>query len=451
MAAQPMVCKTDPAVYTASGAGVVTEISAVTISWAELVAAGMGAGDEIVLVLKCGIGHSDFAAHAYLRAARGTTFAGRTDWSNSYCQKESDFAPTDRNHTYQWMERHTLVVNENLYVGLNAVSSGTSRVADLAFWAISVEGLTEGVDFLWADEAHSGDADHTGWETDGAEITVPGDSDDWLILGHSNWLIDSTSADFGSSLYIDGATVCFVEDEGEDAAEIRNVGHIYVHEQNGSATTARVQYRTWSISHDCERTAIFGLRLGVFRDHEVSVGSAIVTCSVLNTWYEAQGVGAYVHGGSGANDLMIVGATYNSTQKGHIPFGRIQVDGSDFPVAGMGVNSSSGSFTSTSLVHAHQIGKASFSPGTLDIDFDVSEDWQTAPPYDEHYLVAFSTELAGAGPGPGPDPEPEPTPTGDPEVRRGLVTMGQILAIHDVDCEWRVLLVEQVVPITEES
>jgi hypothetical protein len=36
-------------------------------------------------------------------------------------------------------------------------------------------------------------------------------------------------------------------------------------------------------------------------------------------------------------------------------------------------------------------------------------------------------------------------------VRRGLVTMGQILAIHDVDCEWRVLLVEQVVPITEES
>lgn len=35
--------------------------------------------------------------------------------------------------------------------------------------------------------------------------------------------------------------------------------------------------------------------------------------------------------------------------------------------------------------------------------------------------------------------------------RRGLITGGQILAIHDVDCEWRILLIEEALPVIEES
>jgi hypothetical protein len=35
--------------------------------------------------------------------------------------------------------------------------------------------------------------------------------------------------------------------------------------------------------------------------------------------------------------------------------------------------------------------------------------------------------------------------------RRGMLCGGQVLAIHDVDCAWRILLIERVVPLIEVS
>jgi len=379
----------------------VEEITDYTVSWADLVAAGFGEGDDVFFVVRLSVGGFDKSEHMKDRMYHGTSFAGATLFDGSESKIEPNVAAGHLLAHYGWITRHTLILDENIYVQRgNDYGTHIQYEDDFSLLVLRLNDLTENTDFLYDVEAHSGNAP-ADYDTSGAAVTVPSGGDDWLIIANTSWFVDDASTFMISALNVGGVHVSEMQWAGEDAYEERT--HLFIHymEAVSSPTEVQVLYRAPSETHDCTRTAVFALRLNRFRDHAGVRSTNAVTHSVVNTFQEVTGLPAYVHGGTGANPLFIFASTKYQTPgdayKG--PAARIQVGGSDWPVSGFA--ESGGAFThdANDKIPLVLFGAKAESAATLDIDFDVLERNDISPNYShvEHILVAFSAALGAGG------------------------------------------------------
>jgi hypothetical protein len=299
------------------------EVSNYTVAWSDLTTAGFAASDDVVMLV-CIKNRNDGANNnTSFQVGLGTTYAGRVDVADSKNIQEPISNTTDRGHQYLWMDRRTLVVNENIYFSL-WTDAGTAY-ADEFFLAVFKIGGTSGLgtnDFGYAEATHSGNAAST-YGTGGASFSTPA-SGDWFLIAMSRWLIDSTSSDWLMAISAGGSDYSEIQSEGEDLANEICSGTLAYRAGLGSSQTCRVRYRTDDgTTHDCDATKIFGIRLDAFQDHWGAHTTNTITHTMTGTYQEFAGNGSYSKGTTGNVLAMALPIhTFNETAKR--PRGRIQ-------------------------------------------------------------------------------------------------------------------------------
>lgn len=373
------------------------EESNYTITYENLTGAGFAAGDDVIIIVGVvhGTGHANVNMH--FQVGFGTTYAGRTDDASSYQGMEGVTTTASTGQQYLWFDRRTLVDGEDIYFSRWSGNGSFEARSDGFFCIVlGLDDLTAN-DFGYADNTPSGDAP-TSYDTSGASFSTPA-AGDWLIFTCGHWLIDSTSADAFMAISAGGTDYSEYQMEGEDSADEWCFGTMAYRASLGSGQTVQARYRTDSASHDCDRTAVFGLRLDAFEDHDGAHNTSTITHSVLNTYQEFAGFGSYVKSSTG--NLIAIGLPIHTinTLAVQFPYGQIQLAGSDWPSSNDQEerNGANGAEDQRGNV---VFGYASVSSGTHDWDFDIAESNSVSPTFncDEQIAAVFSLELGGAGP-----------------------------------------------------
>ena len=107
------------------------ELTNYTVTWADLTGAGFAAGDDVLVGSRAKF---RVALAILIRASAvgfGTTFAGRTEDVSSQWTVEP--VAGDAAAQYQWFDRKTLVVNENIYFSASVLVAGTARYDELVY------------------------------------------------------------------------------------------------------------------------------------------------------------------------------------------------------------------------------------------------------------------------------------------------------------------------------
>lgn len=380
------------------------EVTQHTIAWSDLTAAGFAGGDEVILIGKaCVGGASTTALQANYRASRGTTFAGRTTWTDSALLHEPNKTTAGNGCSWQWIKKHTLVSSENMYLSLNT-NSTTARVDDFVFLVIKLGGAggLSTDDWRYAETTPSGNASTT--YTDGASVTLPGaKNSSWAIFASAHWLIDSTSADLRQKLVVGSDSLCEARYEGENTSEERTYGNLAVAHYIGADTTAKVQYNVDSAStHDCTRTAVFALRLDAFESWTIDSTLLTKTLSALDTYQTLFDTG-FQQRDSTARDVIYVGSARSGAtgDAAKALYGQIREAANEWPAAGSDRAAYTGAGTSDQLAPWWMGKKTGVAQGNYNLNFRVAEDDDVSPTYTvpEAYFFAFVPRLAATSGG----------------------------------------------------
>lgn len=375
------------------------EITNYTINWSDLTGAGFVAGDEVIIITKCSVGGSSATGlNGQFRVSRGTTFAGRTTWTDSASIHEPVSTTSGVGHVHLWVKKHTLVTSENIYFSLQSASTNTARVDDFACWVLSLSALSAN-DWRYAETTPSGDASTT--YTDGASITLPGNMhSSWLVFGCAHWLIDSTTADVLQKLVIGGVDFAEVDYEGENTSEEYTVGNVALIKGVHSDTTAKLQYRAdTATTHDCNRTAVFALRLEAFSCVAYDDSKATITQTAVDTYADRVTVGFHQKHATAKSIITIGAAVFTTGDAAKQSYGRFRADGADFPSATWDRTSYANNGTADKKNPLWLAIGTSKAQGHYDLSLQVAEDNDISPNPTSTYgvLVAIVPErLSGA-------------------------------------------------------
>lgn len=370
-----------------------TEVTEYTIDWADLTGAGFAAGDDVLILVASKLASNSSTAYARFRVGRGTTYAGRTDFADSYQSVESPAASTAMTMQYGWFHRHTLVTDQNLYFSL--WHSGATLVGSRDFFCLVLKlgGLTSS-DFAYASATHSGDAPTT-YGTTGASFSTPA-AGDWLLFAFAEWLVDSVSADMLLAISAGGVDYSEVNTEGEDLEnEVAHVTMAY-RAALGSGQTVQARFRASATSHDCIATKVFGLRLDAFRNHWGAHTADTLTHSVIDTYQEFAGNGSFAVSVDGP--VLALGFPLHLfSEVVKQPYGRIQIADADWDGAGRNrspARDNGADAKQGPILNAYATLTAAGGP--YDVDMDVAEDADVSPTYDcvEQVAAMFTLELA---------------------------------------------------------
>jgi hypothetical protein len=388
--------KGDPVRRTRTSATPVEETN-YTISWSDLTGAGFGNGDDVIVLVWAALNQVSANNYVRFQVGFGTTYSGRSDESDSYASIEPRTNVEDEANSYFWMDRRTLVTNENIYFSLwspaNAAYCNEFKCVVLKLDDLDTD------DFLYQETTPSGDAPAT--PTDGASVTTAA-SGDWLFLGMTRWLCDSTTAAAWTRINVDGSTYCETGIEGEDTEnEWPETAMAYV-DSLASSKVAKIQYYVQTSStHDCVGTKIFGLRLDAFETYWGTKTTSTVTYSAVDTYYDAA-ANASLSVASTGNFIAIGYFVNDVTDYGKRPYGRITVDSTEWPSSNYNRNAwvQNAAATPTEDWLSLVVGYGSVSSGSRDVAFEVAEDVDVDPTYDciEQNVALFSVAMAGAGP-----------------------------------------------------
>lgn len=371
------------------------ELTNYTIAWSDLTGAGFAASDDVLILVGVKTWNTANTNHTYFAVGFGTTFAGRTEDASSVQRAEP--VGVTFGDQYMWFDRRTLAANENIYFR-GQVSTSTGNYQDFYCLVLKLGGLSSN-DWLYAEASHSGNAPAT-YDTSGAGAATPA-AGDWLLFACSRWLVDDATSDMLMAINDGTADIGEVRTEGEHVDEERVFGTIAYKAGLGSGVTARTRYRVdTATSHDAATTKLFGLRLDAFQDHAGAHTTNTVTHTVLDTYSEFAGFGAY--GLTTTGPFVVLGfPIHGITNGGQRPQGRIQIAETDWPSAGAN-QKSVGTNGAVGMRHGPiMLGyAASQSAGTLDIDLDCAEDavLTGGPQCVEQIAAAFSLTLAAALP-----------------------------------------------------
>lgn len=367
-----------------------TEESYYTVSWSDLTGAGFANGDQVGLIVSLRTRASTVSTHAWITVRQGSTFSGAADIA-SYQRIESAGTVSNTGHAYLALDQVTLTTNDNFYIGTRADSTDTVTNDEYTFFMFKTSGLGSD-NYKYQTTSPTGNAPTS--PTDGASVTLP--AGDWLIFATTLWLDDSASEDAFMTIVVGGSEVQRVSLEGEDTANAFVLGAMVYAPGLSSNTVAKIQY--WGEGlHDIDRNAIMAIRLDAFKTKWGVHSTNTIQHQVLDTYQEAAGNGSFTPAVTGP--VLAFGFFKHLMEDvSEKPYGRIQVDSSDWPTSGVGR-------TSTMVngpVNAHfapmLIGYGTLTGSTAyDFDFDIAEDSYVGEYYDciQQDAVIFTLELAG--------------------------------------------------------
>lgn len=393
MAALTHFAKVDATQRTTT-ATTANEVTQYTVAWADLTGAGFSAGDDVMLIHQCSLGSSVDNLLIVYNIMAGTTFAGAAAINDGHVDQEAVATGATASHNVFWIERRTLVVNENFYFDLHMNSAATARADDFSFIVLRLNELTENVDFKYATVAHGvGDAPTT-YGTTGASVTIPSASEDWLALAQVRWLDDSATADMFTALNVDGTDRMELRNEGENTSGDYLIGIIDALVQPANGATVQVRFRTDTANtHDAFSSKVFILRLGVFEDYDLARSTATVTHSILDTPNNFANFSLPLTTTGDVGFFAQSRHVYSEATKG--AYGQVQISNVDV-VSGYrrATAMGNGAVDQVSVTFALVSAQTA---GTLGIDFDVAEDFDITPNYSatEHSAIVFSFEFAG--------------------------------------------------------
>lgn len=370
-----------------------------TVSWANLTGAGFSAGDDVLVLVFAKLRTNNNGSYVRFQVGFGTTYAGRADEADSYESYEPSGVAAHTMYQYMWFDRRTLVTNENIYFSLwRGAAVGTLAAADEFVCLVLKLSELASTDWGYAEAAHSGNAPTT-YNTSGASFTT-GAAGDWLLLGFTHWLIDSVTADYLVALSADGVDYAEAKSEGEDVENEINWGTAAYRASLGSGKTCRVRYRTDTAhSHDASATKIFGLRLDAFANHWGAHTTNTITHTVLDTYQEFAGNGAFDISATG-KVLALGFPIHNPLETTHFPYGRIQLANSDFDATDRNRSAVRDNGVDMRTIPM-LIGYGTVSAGSTDWDFDCAEDQDVSSgTFDtcvEQIAAVFTLMLASAG------------------------------------------------------
>lgn len=382
--------KTDNTARTATDT-TAAENTNYTIAWSDLTAAGFVNGDDVLILVAVKHYGSDANANNLFSVGFGTTFAGRTEDTTG--NQRAEPVGTNGGDQYLWIDRKTLTANDNIYFKQQC-TSGTATYNEFNCLILKLGDLTSN-DFIYDEVTTSGDAATT-YETDGATVTVPL-TGNWLFIACARYLVDAIDDDYMFLAIHNGTTtIAEAKTDGEDTGDERVFGTMaYI--AGATATTAiQAQYKVSNTTtHDLITTKIFGLRLGAFVSAAGSRNTTTLTHNVLDTYQEFEGFGTYNHPLTGP--LLVLGwPMHTLTAANQGPYGRIQIDGSDWPVANANRLNARDNGTVAQIAPLLFGYKATEAAGAKDIDLDTAEDQSVAASHTsvDHTAVAISLFLA---------------------------------------------------------
>lgn len=385
--------------YTSTSVSAEEHVAA-TVAWSDLTGAGFAASDDVLVFVTVKLCNSGVNNNTSFQIGFGTTYAGRSSIADSLARNEPVQAAATNIAGFNsiWFDRRTLTVNENIYFS-KWTTAGTATYKNFKVFIIKLADLSAN-DFGYADATHSGNAAST-YGTGGASFSTPA-AGDWLIFCCTHWLIDSTTADLFVAISAGGSDYSEIQLEGEDTADEYTTGTIAYRAALGSGQTVRARYRTDDgASHDCDRTAVFGIRLDAFEDHwgahttdtltidETNWGATFAT----NASYSKTSTGPFI--AFGWPICSTVGVVNN-------PSGRISLDGGTnyWPTEIYNRNSCNDNGAAMQIAPVLLSYEASVANGSKNVLFALVEEWDANPTYncDEQISAIFSLTLASSGP-----------------------------------------------------
>ena len=255
-----------------------------TVTWAELVAAGFAAGDDVMIMVSGKLGSTNVSGIARCQVGFGSTFTGRVSEANSLNSIEVAVTQTANatGHTFFWLVRRTLVANENIYLAKWSNSASYTCHVDASVQVIRLGDMATN-NYAYGTATHTGNAP-TAYGTTGASITLP-QAGDWIIWGEGYWLDDSTTANATQALLVGATNYAEIRRQGENVENSWSLGNVY-YGTIASGTVCRVQFKVGTANtHDCIESKIFALRLDQFAFHRGAYTTTATTLSSTSTEY----------------------------------------------------------------------------------------------------------------------------------------------------------------------
>jgi hypothetical protein len=225
-------------------------------------------------------------------------------------------------------------------------------------------------------------------------VTLPAaGGDDWLHIGCTDWLIDDVANPSNSRLADDSGALNAIKFEGRDVAEQFSVISIGYTAAAANSEVIDVDY--WDAgTNDCERAAIFSLRLQAFADHIGSHDqSGTHSLSALDTPVTVETADLVL--ATTGDVFFFAQAIADVSLATHVPYCRLTIDATEAITDLSREGYRAADVTDELPVQA--IGRSSVTSGTRTYDLDCYEDNDvaTANTIDRSTLVVFSAALAG--------------------------------------------------------
>ena len=379
----------DATLYTTTTDG---EITGYVVNWSDLTTAGFAGGDDVVMVWQMTFNNEATSGESWMDMREGSAgYASATQKAISRVEGNNSVPPNERTQPLVWFDRFTLTANNNFYFGAARTSGAHTNHGNFTVMFFGLDDLGAN-DFEYADNAPA-TTNPTTYNTDGASVTL-GAAGTWWILAEADWDMGTSSSNVYVAIDVAGTDRWEITHEREDSDEERLLGSFWA-ESLSASDVCRVRYKTDSTTHNCDRTAIFALRLDAFEDFDIQVSATTpaLTHSSVDTYQEFGGFPTYTPSQTG--NVCLFGATRNDLPGStNGVYGRIQVGGTDWPTTNLWRNTYA-SHGASDVSCLSMLGVASLTTGSKDVDFDCAEDFTTGSGSDGRVCVAFSLELAG--------------------------------------------------------
>jgi hypothetical protein len=366
-----------------------TPITAYTVTWAELQAAGFAAGDTALVLV--GVKHwgSSDASNTFFAVGYGATFATRSEIASSFQRAESPNAggPGEQ---YLWFGTRALVSGENIYfrgqttagtASYSAFGCMIARVADFPADAI-----------LFAEKQHLGDAP-LAYDFNGASVVIPA-AGDWFLLARVRALVDGTVGRCFLAIHDGTADVSEVSTEGEDLADERVFATIAYRAGLPQGTTLTTRYKIDGGTHDVVDTAILGLRLNAFMKHAGGHTATPIEHTATHAYQEFADLQGAIS--AAAVPFVVVGWPIHETnEQTKRPIGRLRLGGQDWPQDS--ANARAVADNGSNVRIAPLLFGYSTEQVAGNFHAQVAETFDVDPPYScvEQVAVTFDLQFAG--------------------------------------------------------
>ncbi len=370
-----------------------------TISHATMATAGFDDTDDVLIIMDVVMdGNNANSLYSVQAATTGGTAVYRS------AERKEPNATANRAHHYRWIGRTTKTSSQGFVVqkAYHTFGQTSPYVYKASMVILSLGSLTEGVDFVYAENTTDTGVPANASPGSFSTATTPENSSIWngnvLVLHSFGAQADVAAGDeLYSRLYIDGSTAVNITSiESEDTTEELGGGGIYVNTQNdtNAHTYAQQLYNsdgsTNSYDHIFSSVTVFPANL--FEDFEYYNNDAEL--DLAGTTYEEIG-GVTPFSPRSTGDFLVMGhavGTGAGATNGENTRIRVQVGGTNVP-SGYDDTADGGYFEITSDDYNFNVASIeSFNTSSKDVDMDGASSVNTVDFY-YRTLVAFSFGL----------------------------------------------------------